>query len=203
MQLNRSKSGILTKRIPVGTTIKNIPVCKDYKYLGVLIDSNLGTGAHLKYLRLIAYRGCIMIRRMTAHNTLHHRVIMMKMLILPIIDYARPATASTIYKSHENQLQAIRRKCMRLGLGLGYNVKNDIVNSFISSKNLKLLDDEIIEVTNLFNRVRCKTHEKRLTSSHLKEHCLNITYTDIHNIIQNGNKNLCNTLKIFLSKTSV
>lgn len=200
MQLNRSKSGILSKRKPAGQNIKGIPVCAKYKYLGVVIDSNLNTGPHINYLRQTLYKRCLRIMHLSKSNTLQQRMILLKTLILPIANYAKPGTDAAKYRNHNEQLAAVRRKCTRLVLSLGQNTKNVLVNAIISS-NLKNLTPEIIHLINTFNRSKCKLHRKRLSTTHLKQnHFINISYTDIEKaIIEGKNQKICHMLKLILT----
>lgn len=183
MALNRGKSGIISKRRRTGSDIKGIPVCESYNYLGVLIDSSLSIKPHLKHLRKSLFNKCIMIRKLTNKSTIFQKLMLFQILIKPIIMYATPATESTNRLNHHSQLKAIHRKCIRIVLCIGMNVKNTIVNAIELTENATKMTTDITLLVITFNRAQCGcSNPGRMSSRHLADiHDTQFKYEDIEN----------------------
>ena len=194
MSLNKDKSGIISNILKEGTNVNGIKVCEKYKYLGVFICKNLSVQPHLKHLRKSLYSKCLRLRKLLSGASIKFKAIIFKVLIDPIITYARPASLNSQTKTASAHLQAIRRKCIRLIMGLGMNTKNTTVEALTHAKNT--LTEDIIELINLFNRSICKTCRSRISSSHLSTaHQICIQYSDVVKSISDTNsKNISKML---------
>ena len=237
-KLNPKKCGIIelgvqrrNRKIP--EEVENIPNCTDigYKYLGVHLTKNQSYEAYMLEKRKKLWSLVSKVKRYTADWELSKKRLIIKSQILPHLDYIGMILQLGNSKDME-KFKASMRRFARVILGLGFNVKNDMVNLMVdvNRENLwirrlkKIKNDwekmagyqwpevdsicnkeeykikkeidlkkipiekqrDIIEILNKFNRAYCKNHKnKRLSTSHLKEHDIELDYDKIEKAIIN------------------
>ena len=193
--LNYSKCGLFNSI----KGIHRIPNTDKYKYLGIVMSYNGMLDAQLDTVRRTSI--AIAARISGTTKIAKSACILYKMLVLSYIRYSMTAVHhSKDSQTNISKLRMISRISARIAMRLGGNTKNKIVEriSGIDKAFSKpapattlpqpLINNDIIELMNLFNRAVCDDHGKRMSTNHLEGHHNTIlAYDDILTYIEKGN----------------
>lgn len=194
MKINKIKSGILDlDRKGVLEDLKGIKKVKQYKYLGFDVSKADTIDSYLKRIRRKTMTILMKIKQFTDKLSLHQRRMMLKILIIPHLDYIGPIAIE--YGNREVlKVRQYARRCARIILGLGRNTKNDVVELMVRSDRREVWIERYNELVEYWNRKGeeyvCSETE-RWTGEELDLKKLDRKIIDIANIFNRGMCEVC------------
>ena len=134
MKLNERKSGIVEfvgrkmKTKLVSESFQGLPICKEYKYLGLKLTNKLSIQSQLNYIKKKSF-GIHQKLSPFLHNAdLDTRKSLWQIFIQPLIEFVLPLYYYESAKCHIAEANAIIRGSFKLFAGLKRNTANNIVD---------------------------------------------------------------------------
>jgi hypothetical protein len=130
MDLNKNKCGILnirkTKDKNARKEIKNIPIVKEYKYLGIIFDEKLNLDRHLEELNTKLTTRAKTLKKQTWRYGIETKIIIWNSLITSILSYSKIVEKAR-GKYKWKKLESLYKKTCKIVLGLPVNMNGDKV----------------------------------------------------------------------------
>lgn len=133
------------------------------KYLGVIFDTKLTYGDHVKSITEKVSKAIKMLYPLINRNSnlsKENKLIIYDHIFLSIILYACPAWGITA-KSHIKKLQICQNKVLKMMLGLPWDFSTRRLHS---ESNIKMINEQIQKITERF-KIRCSMTDNDLISN--------------------------------------
>ena len=196
MKFNEKKSGLIildNKKFKKTESIKNIPILSDYKYLGYEINRKNNLTTFLKRIRKKVFTIIPKIKFVTDKLSLHKKRLILKTLIISNFDYIGPVIMLAKQKEVE-KIKATIRKAIRIIFQLGPNVKNEIVEKFVSPNWEIIWGRKLLMIKNKWANIGIKLNS--IDNNIINEKIFNFNNENEFNL-KNINNKIIDILNIF------
>lgn len=131
--------------IPSQKTIKGVPLCKSYKYLGTHLTPKLSSGPQIGYIKKKAAHLFSKLYPYLANASADARRDMWQTMVAPLFNAALALLYFEPSTTHKNNLERLRRCTFKQFLMISTRTNTELINDMIR-KNFQTMAENTVEI---------------------------------------------------------